>query len=190
MSPLDFFKKSNKKQPAKKAPTSSQQSATDNPFSSPEQNKKRYEAAMDFLKEFQEKIPLVDGRPHPGTVLSIGARLAGTNLYRAINKKDVPPGVVVLSEEVNEAYPSLFNLFAFHCNQHGIDVTVKPLVTKIPEGDKPLMELSQIQAEYQDQYDDIMKKHGLDYLEGARAGAVVCDRRAAPRAAGAGPRAR
>ncbi len=50
----------------------------------------------------------------------------------------------------------------------------KPVVTEFPEQDKPLMELAQVQAEYQDQYNEIMKKHGLDYLEGARAGMILC----------------
>ena len=164
---FDFFKKSNKKQ-------QEAQSATDNPFSSPEQNKKRYEAAMDFLQFFQEKTPLLNGRPHAGTVLSIGARLAGTSLFRAINKNDVEPGVVVLSEEVNLTYPQLLNMFAYFCKQNGIDVMAKPLVQEIPEQDKPLMNLSQIQAEYQKEYNLIMKKHELDDLESARAGMIVC----------------
>lgn len=163
---FDFFKKSNKKQ-------SGTQADNDKLFS-PEQNKKRYDAAMDFLQFFQEKTPLLNGRPHAGTVLSIGARLAGTSLFRAINEKDVDPGVVVLSEEVNQAYPQLLNMFAYFCKQNGIDVMAKPLVQEIPEQDKPLMELSQVQAEYQKRYDEIMKKHGLDYLEGARAGMIVC----------------
>jgi hypothetical protein len=50
----------------------------------------------------------------------------------------------------------------------------RPLVTKFPEQDKPRMEVTQVQAEYQDSYHEIMKKHGLDYLNGARAGMVVC----------------
>jgi hypothetical protein len=181
MSPFDFFKKSNKKKPAKNTPPASSggqgnqpQSATDNPFSSPELNKKRYEAATDFLQFFQEKTPLLNGKPHAGTVLSIGARLAGTSLFRALNKKDVKPGIVVLSEEVNQAYPQLLNMFAYYCKQSGIDVMAKPLVQEIPEQDKPRMDLSQIQAEYQKSYNLIMKKHGLDDLESARAGMIVC----------------
>jgi len=167
---FDFFKKSDKNKQQNKA----QQSETDNPFSSPEQNKKRYEAAMDFLQFFQGKTPLLNGRPHAGTVLSIGARLAGTSLFRAINKKDVEPGVIVLSEEVNTAYPQLLNMFAYFCKENGTDVMAKPLVQDIPEQDKPLMELSQVQAEYQKEYNLIMKKHGLNDLESARAGMVVC----------------
>ena len=36
------------------------------------------------------------------------------------------------------------------------------------------MEVAQVQQEFQDQYNGIMKKHGLDYLNGTRAGMVVC----------------
>jgi hypothetical protein len=129
---------------------------------------------MDFLKFFQDKTPLLGGKPHAGTVLSVAARLAGTSLFRAVNKKDIPSDVVVLSEEVNEAYPQLLNLFALYCKENGIDVMAKPIVTEFPEKDKPLMDLAQVRAEYQDQYHEIMKKHGLDNLESARAGMVIC----------------
>ena len=141
---------------------------------SQKQQKQRYDAAMEFLELFQEKTPLLNGRPHAGTVMSIPARLAGTSLFRVINKKEVDPGVVVLSEEVNTAYPQLLNLFAYYCKQSGIDVMAKPLVTEFPEEDKPLMDLAQVQEAYQVEYNEIMKKHGLEYLEGARAGIIIC----------------
>lgn len=159
----DFFKKS----PKKETPQA-------NPFGNPEMQKKRADAAMEFLQFFQERIPLVDGKPHAGTVLSVAARLAGTSLFRAIHKQDFEPGVVVLSEEANQEYPQLLNLFAYYAKQNGIDVLSRPVVTQFPEGDKPRMELAEVQAEYQDQYNAIMKKHGLDYLDGARAGMIVC----------------
>lgn len=165
---FDFFKKPSQKE----TPTLSQE--VDKDLMSPELQKKRYEAAMEFVKELQEKIPLVNGKPHAGTVLAIAARIAGTNLYRAMNySQEVTPGTVVLSEEVNQAWPQLMNQFAFYCKQNGIDVMSKPVVTKFPEKDKPVMTVEQVQLEYQDQYDQIMKKHGLDYLNAARAGMVV-----------------
>jgi hypothetical protein len=68
----------------------------------------------------------------------------------------------------------LLNLFAYYCKQAGINVMAKPLTQEIPDQDKPLMELAQIQTEYQDQYNEIMKKHGLDYLESAWAGMILC----------------
>jgi hypothetical protein len=160
----DLFKKSPKKDPDK-----------NNPLGTPEMQKKRYDAAMEFVKELQEKLPLVRGKPHAGSVLSIAARIAGTSLYRSMNyKNDTAPGVVVLSEEVNQAWPQLMNLFAFYCKQNGFDVMSKPVVTEFPEKDKPLMTVEQVQTEYQDQYHEIMKKYGLDHLNSARAGMVVC----------------
>jgi len=159
----DLFKKSPKKEPP-----------AENPLGTPEMQKKRYEAAMDFVKELQEKIPLVGGKPHAGTVLAVAARMAGTSLYRSMNYSHAAaPGTVVLSEEVNQAWPPLMDLFAFYCKQNGIDVMAKPVITKFAEKDKPLMTVEQIQAEYQDQYNEIMKKHELDYLNGARAGMIV-----------------
>lgn len=164
---FDLFKKPFKKEVGKSF------LPDDSPFA-PEAQKKRYEAAMEFLKSFQERIPLLGGRPHAGTILSIAARLAGTSLYRALNsQKDIPPGTVVLSEEVNQAWPQLLDLFAFHCKQNGIDVMVKPPVTEFPDKDKPRMSLEQVRQEYQDQYDEIMKRHNLEYLEAARAGMVL-----------------
>jgi hypothetical protein len=169
-----LFKKSPKKEPVKTTASMAAKPSTDESFLSPEMQKKRYDAALEFLKAFQEKMPLVAGKPHPGTVLAIAARLAGTSLYRSLNyKNEAAPGVVVLSNEVNDAWPQLMNLFAFYCKQNGINVTAKPMVTKFPDKDKPLMSVEQVLEEYQDQYHEIMKRHGLDYLNSARAGIVV-----------------
>ena len=166
--PLNFFKRS--KQPEK---TSKQNVGSSQNLNTQVQQKKRYDAALEFLEAFQTRMPLRHGRPHPGTALSVAARLAGTSLFRAINQREVGPDVVVLSEEVNKAYPKLLNMFAHYNKKSGIDVMAKPPVTTFPEGDKPLMSLSQIQAEYQNQYNEIMQKHGLDYTESAYAGMIV-----------------
>jgi hypothetical protein len=142
---------------------------------SPELQKKRYEAALEFLTAFEERMPLVNGKPHAGTVFAVVARLAGTSLYRSLNSgKDVTPGVVVLSEEADRIWPQLMNLFASYCKQRGIDVTAKPMVTQFPEKDTPLLTVDQVLQEYQDQYYEVMKKHGLDYMNAARAGMIVC----------------
>lgn len=163
----DLFKKSPKKKPA------NQPAKADN-SQLPDIQKKQYDAALEFLQAFQQKLPLVDGKPHAGTVLSAAARLAGTSLFRSIHTKEITPGTVVLSEEANVEYPKLLNRFAHYCKQNGIDVMSKPLAANFPEQDKPLMEVAQVQAEYQDQYNAIMQKHGLDYLNSAQAGMIVC----------------
>lgn len=167
--PLNLFKRSSKpkKKPAKDTNINA-------PKSSSGQQKKQYDAAMEFLKIFQERMPLVGGRPHPGTVFSVVARLAGTSLFRAINKKDYEPNVVILSKEVNTAYPKLLKQFAFYCKKNGIDIRAKPIVMDFPEKDRSLMDLAQIQTEYQYTYNEIMQKHGLNYLESAQAGMIIC----------------
>lgn len=165
MSPFDFFKK---------APKKENKSPLDETFKSLEMQKKRHEAAMEFLKAFQERMPLVHGKPHAGTALAVAARLAGTNLFRSLyDQKDFTPGVAVLSEEVNEAWPPLMNMFAHYCKQNGLDVLTKPMVTTFPEKDKPLMDTDQVLQEYQNSYHNVMKNHGLDYLNAAYAGIIV-----------------
>jgi hypothetical protein len=174
MSFFNLFKKSPQKETNQER-VSSTKPWMDNPLASQDMQKKRYDAAMEFLSLFQEKIPLVGGKPHPGTVFSVIARLAGSNLFRAVNgNKEFPTGTVILSEEINEAYPQLLNLFALYCKQNGMDVMSKPLVATFPEQDKPLMTVEQVLQEYQNQYHTVMDKHGLDYLESARAGMVIC----------------
>ena len=161
---FDLFKKSPKKG-----------TAQDNPLGTPALQKKRYDAAMEFLQLFQERIPLLNGKPHAGNVLSVPARIEGTSLYRSLDYQHNPaPGVIVLSDAVNEACPRLLNVFAFYCRENGIDVMSKPLVTDFPDEDKPRMDLSEVRAEYQEQYDAVMKKHGLGYLDAAYAGMILC----------------
>lgn len=173
---MSFFKNLFKKSPQK--PSTPKKTAVkpwmENPLSSKEMQQKRYDAALEFLNLLQEKMPLVNGKPHAGTVISIAARLAGTSLFRAVNgDKEFPAGNVILSEEINQAYPQLLNLFALYCKQNGVDVMAKPLISTFPENDKPLMQLDQVQAEYQEEYNKIMQKHGLDHLESARSGMVI-----------------
>ena len=45
---------------------------------------------------------------------------------------------------------------------------------EIPENQKSKETILQIQEVLQDEYNAIMRKHGLDYVEGARAGTIVC----------------
>ncbi|MBK7450754.1 MAG: hypothetical protein IPJ47_15600 [Anaerolineales bacterium] len=126
MSFFNLFNKSPKKE-TNQEKAASAKPWMDNPLASQEMQKKRYDAAMEFLQAFQEKMPLVNGTPHPGTTLSIVSRLAGTNLFRAVNgNKEFQPGTVILSEEINQAYPQLLNLFALYCKQNGVDVMAKP----------------------------------------------------------------
>ena len=48
------------------------------------------------------------------------------------------------------------------------------LILTTPEEQRPRIEILEAQEKLQDRYNEIMKKHGLDYLDGARAGMIVC----------------
>jgi hypothetical protein len=162
----DFFKKSPKKEPPK---------APDDSLLSPEMQRKRQEAAREFVNALQEHFLAVEGKTHPGTMLSTTARLAGTSLYRSLNyKNNIPSGVVVLSNEVDDAWPQLMKQFAIYCKQSGFDVLAKPMVTKFPEQDQPRLKVEQVQTQFQDSYQEIMGRHGLDDLNAARAGMLGC----------------
>ena len=140
---FDLFKKSPKKEPI-----------MDNPFGSPELQKKRYDAAMEFAGILRQNFLSSDGKGHAGTVLAIAAWLAGTSLYRSLNYKHNPaPGVVMLSNEVNERWPeTLMNFFLYYCEQNGISLKSDQLVLKTSDEHKPQMEILQVQEKFQDQY--------------------------------------
>src|SRR5574341_92042 len=160
----DLFKKSLKKEPVR-----------DDPFGSPELQKRRYDAAMEFLGVLQANFLSSDGEGHAGTVLSVAAWLTGTSLYRSLNYKHNPaPGVMMLSNEVNEVGPKIMSIFQYYLHQNGIDLRPDQLILNPPDEHKPLKDILQIQNEFQDQYHEIMKKHGLDYLDGAKAGTIIC----------------
>ncbi|RPJ25165.1 MAG: hypothetical protein EHM33_15485 [Chloroflexi bacterium] len=164
MSLFNLFKKSPKREPAR-----------DDPFGSPELQKRRHAAAMEFLSILQANFFSPDGKVHAGTALAAAAWLAGTSLYRSLNYKHEPaPGTVVLSKEVNEEGSKLLNLFMYYCQRNGIALKPDQLVLKTPDEHRPQMEILQVQEKFQDQYNAIMKKHGLDYLDGAKAGIIVC----------------
>jgi hypothetical protein len=81
---------------------------------------------------------------------------------------------VVLSNEVNEAWPKLMNQFALYCKQSGIDVLAKPMVTQFQEQDQPHLIVEDVQTQFQDECHEIMSRHGLDDLNAARAGMLGC----------------
>ena len=160
----DLFKKPAKKEPPNK-----------DPFGSPEMQKKRYDAALEFLGVLQNNLLSFDGKGHAGTNLSVAAWIAGTSLYRAMGYKQAPPpGTIMLSDEVNDAWPELMNLFLYYCQRNGVEIKPDQMVLDPPAEQKPTIEIEQAQAQFQDIYNEIMKKQGLDYLDGALAGMIAC----------------
>jgi hypothetical protein len=163
----DLFKKSPKQAPPKRP-------SQEQIFGSPALQKNRANAATEVMGIFDRHFRTPEGI-HPGTVLSAGAWLAGTSLYRSFGYTQNPePGTVVLSEKANQEFPKLLDLFTYYIFQSGTQIKPDQFILQIPDAFKPLQTILQIQEAHQDEYNAIMKRHRLDYLDGARAGVIVC----------------
>ena len=142
-----------------------------------EKFKKAREAALDFLPILKEKLIASDGTFHTGTMLSASAWLTGTSLHRSFNlKDDDPPGTTIESDDVNREWESLMHMFEQN-NFQKADIPVGQFIMaamSAPDSLKPKVEMIHVQEQLQDQYNAIMKKHGFDYLDGARAGVILC----------------
>jgi len=113
---------------------------------------------------------------HVGTLVSTAARLAGASLYRSFNYKDgeIPPGTVVLSEEANQEWPKLMYMLLATLKANGVEVDETKLVMDTPKQYAPQKGILEMQAGLQEPFNQIMRKHGLDYRQGAIVGANAC----------------
>ena len=66
------------------------------------------------------------------------------------------------------------NLFMFFIQKYGVTLKPDQLAITFTDTNKPKMSILHVQENLQDSYHAIMEKHGLSYLDGARAGIVVC----------------
>lgn len=143
----------------------------------PEKFKKGREAAMEFLPHFKETLKLPDGSLHAGTMLSAAAWLTGTSLYRSFNiKTPEPPGTIIKADEINKEWESLIFLLEEY-NFQRVDIPPGRLMMAAiaaPDFFKPNVDMLHVQTELQESYNRVMKKYGFDYLDGARAGIILC----------------
>ena len=165
MSFFDLFKKSTKKDPVGETSPDTEKFA------------RAQKAVRKFLPIIKAKYIAPDGSLHAGTMLSASAWLTGTSLYRSFNFTHTdPPGTVIKNDEINKEWESL--LFMLEGYLFGkADIPVGRLMMAAltaPEFFKPKVDMLRVQTDLQDQYNAVMKKHGFDYLDGARAGIVLC----------------
>ena len=114
---------------------------------------------------------------HIGTLVSAAAWLAGASLYRSFNFKDtmLPPGTVApVSEEANQEWPRLMNMLLAILKANGLELDQAKFVMDTPEQHKPHKPILEMETELQEPFNQIMRKHGLDYRLGAFAGAIAC----------------
>lgn len=164
----DVFKQFTIKEPAKVK--------EDSP-SLPETLGRGREAALEFLPILKTELVASDGSLHARTMLSAAAWLTGTSLYRSFNFKEAHrPGTMIKSDEVNKEWESMIYLLEQY-NFQKADIPVGRLVLAAmaaPDFFKPEVEMLHVQSKLQGQYNTVMKKHGFDYLDGARVGIILC----------------
>ena len=166
---LNFFKNPNKNELVKRSPAGS--------LGKFEREKIAANEILEILKD-----GLVSSETHAVTIISAAAWLAGTSLYRAFNQNDnLPPGTIVrypnrVSKKANKEWETLLYLFLRYISA---DVSIPEghymmFAMAFLEKNKPQAKMPHIQKEFQDRYNGVMRKYGLDYLGGARTGIVLC----------------
>lgn len=136
--------------------------------------KRRQDAANEVLALLERHFASA-ATPHPETVLYAAAWLAGTSLYRSLKiEEGLQPGVVVLSEKVNQEWPKLMRTFVFLVEKFGLKVKTEEANFKVAPEHQSQESLREIQEALQTPYNAIMTAHGFDYAEGAKTGAVAC----------------
>jgi hypothetical protein len=166
MSIFDFFKKSPKKEPVK---------TPHKPSDSVETMKRRQQAAIEVLGIFQKHFETTF-ESHPASVLYAAAWLAGTSLYRSFGyEHEAAPGTIILSDKANDEWPKLLNVYLYAVIEKSrIQLNPKEMVLEIPPEYKPKKDIFKIQELFQDPYNQIMRKYGFNYVEGAQVGALIC----------------
>jgi hypothetical protein len=136
--------------------------------------KRRQGAALEVLQLFERKLDKTVGT-HPESVLHAAAWLAGTSLYRSFGYADeTSPGAIVLSEKADEEWPKLMKVFVYLIEKDGVNLKPDELILSFPGEHAPKKNLLEIQREFQDEYNQIMQRHGFDFAEGGKTGAVIC----------------
>ncbi len=136
--------------------------------------KRRQQAAVEVLQLLEKGLqPAVSS--HPESVLYAAAWLAGTSLYRSFGyAEEAASGTIMLSEKANQEWPKLMKVLMFLLDKEGIKLKQDELILEIPAAHSAKTSILQIQAELQAPFNEIMKRNGFDYAEGAKTGAVVC----------------
>jgi len=138
--------------------------------------RRRQAAAMQVVTLLEDQYKTAF-ESHAATLLRAAAWLAGTSLYHSFGfPPDMPPGSPVLSEKSNAEGLKLMKVFIFLVDKDGIKLAPDDYAAQIPAEQEPRKQVLQVQEQFQDRYNQIMKQHGFDYLEGAKTGAVACAR--------------
>lgn len=136
--------------------------------------KRRQEAASEVVTLLEDQFESTF-ESHAGSLLRAAGWLAGTSLYRSFGfAGDIPAGAPVLSDKSNDEGMKLLKVFMYLLDKNGIALKAGDFAEEIPAEQKPRRSILQVQQQFEERYDQIMRAHGFDQAEGARTGAVAC----------------
>jgi hypothetical protein len=138
--------------------------------------RRRQAAAVDVVAMLEEQFDTWFAS-NAATLLHACAWLAGTSLFRSFEfDPNSEPGTPVLSDQANLEGVKLLKVFMFLLKKDGIDLKPDDLAAELPPADKPVKTILEVQEQFQQRYNEIMRDHSFDYAEGAKTGAVACTR--------------
>ena len=138
---------------------------------------KRRQAAANEAEMMLEEQYEAAFASHAASVLHTAAWLAGNSLRRSFEADGVsaPDSETGAADESSEEL-KLMKVFIFLVDKYGIRLKPEDYAADIPPEHQTHLNAQEIAEKFGSRYDEIMKKHGFDYADGARTGAVVCAR--------------
>ena len=135
--------------------------------------KRRQAAANEVVSMLEDQYEAAFAS-HAASILHAAAWLAGNSLRRSLESdggSGHDPGTVGSSEELK-----LMKVFIFLVDKYGIKLKPNDYATEISPEQRTRLSPEEVEAKFGSRYDEIMRRHGFDYADGARTGAVVCAR--------------
>ena len=137
--------------------------------------RRRQAAAIETVTMLEDHYETVF-ESRAASLLQAAAWLAGYSLRRSFESDGHGEGDSPAANSESNEQLRLMKAFMFLVDKYGIKLKANDYATEIPPEHKIYLSPEEIEGKFVAPYDEIMQKHGFDYADGARTGAVVCAR--------------
>ena len=116
-----------------------------------------------------------NGLHHPETLISSASRMAGTLMFRSlgINTKNLQPGQMLLSPEVNEKSAQLTNVINATLEGLGDNIDLEKAKASLDVGSTSKLTLLETQERFEPLFMAIVKTVGLSLSEASTAASIA-----------------
>ncbi len=137
--------------------------------------RRRQAAAIETVTMLEDHFETVF-ESRAASLLQAAAWLTGNSLRRSFESDGHGEGEAPPANSESNEQLKLMKAFLFLVDKYGIKLKANDYATEIPPEQKIYLSPEEIEGKFVGPYDEIMQKHGFDYADGARTGAVVCAR--------------